>query len=108
MGGWKTSAPNTSCVQNTNEEKQSTSTLSKHPFIPSHFHRPKQEQQPWQVGRDNKKLHLKAVFYAPTVAWRCEKVAFTEDALKNIKFTNGSYLNSIEAQTGEESYTFFL
>lgn len=82
MGGWKTSAPNTSCVQNTNEEKQSTSTLSKHPFIPSHFHRPKQEQQPWQVGRDNKKLHLKAVFYAPTVARRCEKVAFTEDALK--------------------------
>lgn len=36
---------------------------------------------------------LKAVFYAPTVARRCEKVAFTEDALKK----------TLNSQTGHTS-----
>lgn len=67
----KPSAPNASCVQNTNEEKQCTGTVSKHPFIPSHFYQPRHKQQSLPGVSDHlkkkkkkrKTYHVKDAFY---------------------------------------------
>lgn len=63
----KTSAPNTSCVQNTNEERQHAGSLSKHPFHSFTFPLTKAQTASLTGGKLNRMLYFKAACYTPAV-----------------------------------------
>lgn len=81
VGG--TSAPNTSCVQNTNEERTTRRQPIKASFHSLPFPLTAAQTESLTGGRDNKGLFLKAVFYMSALATVCENVQLFTDKLFN-------------------------